>query len=112
MIFKTFNPKLNKNNDCNFSEATANEINKAANLAYDAFLEFKNIDSLKRSKFLDSIADQILLIQNDIVRVYCEETGLPDGRAKGELGRTIGQIRSFSELLKKGDWVNASIDTA
>jgi len=112
VIFKTFNPKLNKNNDCNFSEATANEINKAANLAYDAFLEFKNIDSLKRSKFLDSIADQILLIQNDIVRVYCEETGLPDGRAKGELGRTIGQIRSFSELLKKGDWVNASIDTA
>ena len=30
VIFKTFNPKLNKNNDCNFSEATANEINKAS----------------------------------------------------------------------------------
>ena len=112
VIFKTFNPKLNKNNECNFTEATINELNMAANLAYDAFLEYKNVDSLKRSKFLDSIVDQILLIQNDIVSVYCEETGLPDGRAKGELGRTIGQIRSFSELLKKGDWVNASIDTA
>ena len=112
VIFKTFNPILNKNNECNFTEATINELNMAVNLAYDAFLEYKNADSLNRSKFLDSIVDQILLIQNDIVSVYCEETGLPDGRAKGELGRTIGQIRSFSELLKKGDWVNASIDTA
>jgi NADP-dependent aldehyde dehydrogenase len=112
VIFKTFNPILNKNNECNFTEATINELNMAVNLAYDAFLEYKNVDSLNRSKFLDSIVDQILLIQNDIVSVYCEETGLPDGRAKGELGRTIGQIRSFSELLKKGDWVNASIDTA
>ena len=64
VIFKTFNPKLNENNECNFNEATANEINEAVNLAHDAFLKFKNIDSLKRSKFLDSIADQILLIQN------------------------------------------------
>ena len=112
VIFKTFNPILNKKNECNFTEATINELNMAVNLAYDAFLEYKNADSLNRSKFLDSIVDQILLIQNDIVSVYCEETGLPDGRAKGELGRTIGQIRSFSELLKKGDWVNASIDTA
>lgn len=99
VIFKTFNPKLNKNNECNFTEATINELNMAANLAYDAFLEYKNVDSLKRSKFLDSIVDQILLIQNDIVSVYCEETGLPDGRAKGELGRTIGQIRSFSRSI-------------
>ena len=112
VIFKTFNPKLNKNNECDFNEATLDEVNNAVNLAYNAFLEYKNINSLKRSEFLDSIVDQILLIQNEIVKVYCEETGLAEGRAKGELGRTVGQIRSFSDLLKKGDWVNASIDTA
>ena len=112
VIFKTFNPKLNKNNECDFYEATLDEVNNAVNLAYNAFLEYKNINSLKRSEFLDSIVDQILLIQNEIVKVYCKETGLAEGRANGELGRTVGQIRSFSELLKKGDWVNASIDTA
>ena len=37
--------KLNKNNECNFTEVTINELNMAANLAYDAFLEYKNVDS-------------------------------------------------------------------
>ncbi|MDC1491998.1 aldehyde dehydrogenase (NADP(+)) [Flavobacteriaceae bacterium] len=112
VTFKTFNPQLNRNNGCDFTEATLEEVNSAVNLAYSAFLEYKNIDSIKRSQFLDTIVDQILLIDNEIIKVYCEETGLAEGRAKGELARTIGQIKSFSELLKKGDWVNASIDTA
>jgi NADP-dependent aldehyde dehydrogenase len=30
----------------------------------------------------------------------------------GERGRTVFQLRSFAELVKKGDWVEASIDTA
>ena len=112
VIFKTFNPKLNQNNECDFTEATVDEVNKAANLAYNAFLEYKNVDSEKKSNFLNIIVEQLLLIEDDIVKVYCSETGLPEGRAKGELGRTVGQLRAFSDLLKKGDWVNASIDTA
>jgi NADP-dependent aldehyde dehydrogenase len=52
VIFKTFNPKLNQNNECDFTEATVDEVNKAANLAYNAFLEYKNVDSEKKSNFL------------------------------------------------------------
>jgi len=37
---------------------------------------------------------------------------LPEGRAKGERGRTIGQLRSFANLVAEGSWVEATIDTA
>jgi NADP-dependent aldehyde dehydrogenase len=37
---------------------------------------------------------------------------LPEGRAKGERGRTIGQLRNFASLVHKGSWVEASIDSA
>jgi len=37
---------------------------------------------------------------------------LPEGRAKGERGRTVGQLRSFADLIYEGSWVDATIDTA
>jgi len=37
---------------------------------------------------------------------------LPEGRAKGERGRTVGQLRSFADLISEGSWVEATIDTA
>ncbi len=40
------------------------------------------------------------------------ESGLPEGRAIGERGRTLGQLRMFAKLLEDGNWVEASIDTA
>jgi alpha-ketoglutaric semialdehyde dehydrogenase len=112
VIFKTFNPELNKNNECHFTEVTTEELIKAVDLAQSAFLQYNKIDSLQKSNFLNIIVEQLLLIEEDIVSVYCSETGLPEGRAKGELGRTVGQLRAFSDLLKEGNWVNASIDTA
>ena len=30
-----------------------------------------------------------------------QESGLPEGRAKGERGRTIGQLRMFADLVEK-----------
>ena len=112
VTFKTFNPQLNKNNECNFTEATNEELNNAVNLAQSAFLKYNKIHSSQKSLFLETIVEQLLLIEDEIVSIYCNETGLPEGRAKGELGRTVGQLRAFSALLKEGNWVNASIDTA
>ena len=48
----------------------------------------------------------------NLIQTYCSESGLPEGRAKGERGRTIGQLRTFADLVKEGSWVEASIDTA
>jgi alpha-ketoglutaric semialdehyde dehydrogenase len=110
--YKTFNPLLNLENDSIFTEASTDEINKAVALASEAYSEFSKISGTKKAVFLNAIADEILALDDLLIETYCSETGLPEGRAKGERGRTVGQLRSFAELLKEGSWVEASIDTA
>ena len=110
--YKTFNPELNLENATVFTEATAQEIDDAVNLAVSAFKEFRAVSGIKKAEFLNAIADEILALDDVLVKTYCSETGLPDGRAKGERGRTIGQLRSFANLVAEGSWVEATIDTA
>ena len=110
--YKTYNPQLNIENDTVFSEATNDEINEAVALASEAFKTFSKVSGKKKAAFLNAIADEILALDDELTGTYCSETGLPEGRAKGERGRTIGQLRSFANLLEEGSWVEASIDTA
>jgi len=112
VTFQTFNPELNKKNDQIFYEASNDEIEESIDLAKNAFEDYKKTNPQERSKFLNSIADEILSISDELLEVYCSETGLPAGRSRGELKRTIGQLRSFADLVLDGSWVEASIDTA
>ena len=112
VTFQTFNPELNKKNDQIFYEASKDEINKSVELAKSAFNIYKKTTPKQRSNFINSIADEILLLTEELLEVYCNETGLPAGRSRGELKRTIGQLRSFADLVLDGSWVEASIDTA
>ena len=110
--YKTFNPQTNTENEQVFVVATAEEIDEAATLAAEAFEITKTLSGVKKAEFLNAIADEILALDDTLIQTYCSETGLPEGRAKGERGRTIYQLRSFADLLKEGSWVDASIDTA
>ncbi|MDY7395883.1 aldehyde dehydrogenase (NADP(+)) [Aureibaculum sp. 2210JD6-5] len=110
--YKTFNPLLNTENESIFTEATSEEIDSAVDLATYAFKEFNKISGAKKADFLNAIADEILALDEELIQTYCSETGLPEGRAKGERGRTVGQLRAFAELVKEGSWVEATIDTA
>jgi len=110
--YKTFNPLLNIENKIIYHEATLEEIELAVSLATQAFNEFSKTSGVKKAAFLNAIADEILLLDEELVQTYCAETGLPEGRARGERGRTIGQLRAFAELVKEGSWVEATIDTA
>ncbi|WP_299046840.1 aldehyde dehydrogenase (NADP(+)) [uncultured Polaribacter sp.] len=110
--FKTFNPELNKENDVVYTEASSEEIETALALASAAFLEFRTIPGVKKAKFLNAIADEILALGDELITTYCAESGLPQGRAEGERGRTIGQLKSFANLVVAGSWVEATIDTA
>lgn len=110
--YRTFNPLLNVENTPVFTEATPEEIDEAVTLASDAFKTFRNTSGEKKAAFLNAIADEILALDDLLIQTYCSETGLPEGRAKGERGRTVGQLRSFADLVKEGSWVEAAIDTA
>ena len=110
--YKTFNPELNQENETVFVEATSKEIDEAVNLAASAFKEFRAISGVKKAEFLNAIADEILALDDLLIQTFCLESGLPEGRAKGERGRTIGQLRSFANLVAEGSWVEATIDEA
>ena len=110
--FTTFNPLLNSENQTIFNEASNEEINEAVQLASEAFNKFRMISGKQKAVFLNAIADEILALDDALIQVYCSETGLSEGRAKGERGRTVFQLRIFADLVAEGSWVNATIDTA
>ncbi|MBF7093288.1 aldehyde dehydrogenase (NADP(+)) [Flavobacterium sp. ALJ2] len=111
-IYKTINPQLNIENPWSFIEATPEEINEAVALANDAFKIYKNYPAQKKADFLNDIAEEILALGDGLLEVYCSESGYPKGRAEGERGRTIFQLRSFANMLTEGSWLEATIDTA
>lgn len=110
--YRTFNPLLNIENENIFTEATNTEIHEAANLASSAFRKYRNTYGQDKALFLNAIADEILQLDEELIQLYCSETGLPAGRAAGERGRTVGQLRAFADLVANGSWVEATIDTA
>ncbi|RNC87713.1 MAG: aldehyde dehydrogenase (NADP(+)) [Winogradskyella sp.] len=112
ITYKTFNPQLNIENESVFIEANSEEINQAVTIATSAFKSFRNISGKRKAEFLNAIADEILALDDKLITTYCSETGLPEGRARGERGRTIGQLRSFANLVEEGSWVEATIDTS
>ncbi|HAT64197.1 MAG TPA: aldehyde dehydrogenase (NADP(+)), partial [Flavobacteriaceae bacterium] len=110
--YRTFNPKKNKENEHTFTEATKDEINKAAQLASRAFKKYRSISGNRRATFLNAIADEIEALGDTLVQTYTSESGLPEGRAKGERGRTVGQLRMFAKLIENDAWREPTIDTA
>jgi alpha-ketoglutaric semialdehyde dehydrogenase len=110
--FKTINPQLNIENPWTFTEATQEEIEQAVTLADQAFKVYKNCSGQEKSAFLNAIADEILALGDALLDMYCTESGLPRGRAEGERGRTIFQLRSFADMLIEGSWIEATLDTA
>ena len=111
ITFKTFNPLINIENDILFFEASDSEIKKATKIASEAFRYYKQVSAEDRARFLVQISDELNLISDDIVNIYCKETGLPEARCLGELGRTMNQLKSFANLLLEGSFQEVSIDT-
>jgi NADP-dependent aldehyde dehydrogenase len=111
-VYKTFNPLLNLENEPSFFEATTAEIDESVALANKAFETYSQKPDKVRAGFLRTIAAEILALGDALIQMYCSETGLPEGRAKGERGRTVGQLNAFADFLENGSWVGATIDTA
>lgn len=112
ITFRTFDPITNTENKTLFSEASDQEIENAIELAKKAFYVYKNISGKKKSAFLNAIADEILTLDNDLLQIFKQESGLSIERAISERGRTIWQLRMFANLVEEGTWVEAIIDTS
>ncbi|RZK75676.1 MAG: aldehyde dehydrogenase (NADP(+)), partial [Pedobacter sp.] len=95
-----------------FSVATIAEVDRAVEKATAAFQIYRKVSGVKKAAFLEAIASEIIDIGDELITICCAESGLPKGRIEGERGRTVGQLKLFSDLLKEGSWLDARIETA
>ena len=110
--FRTLNPETGEATPWSFCEATREEAEWALQLAARAHEAYRVVPGSRRAEFLRAIAAALEADAERLVAVYIQESGLPEGRARGELGRTVGQLRAFADLATEGSWVEARIDTA
>lgn len=95
-----------------FESCGTGEIDQAAQAADLAFQQYRNMDAKTIGSFLNTIASEIEALGDQLLEVCDSETALGQARLIGERGRTCGQLRAFADLVIKGEWVQASIDTA
>jgi NADP-dependent aldehyde dehydrogenase len=110
--FSSVNPRAKSSGEVSFHNATPDEINRAVEMAVAAYGETRNYSAVKLADFLDTVAEEIDALGDDLLHMADMETALGIPRLTGERGRTTGQLRAFGKLLREGSYVDAIIDTA
>lgn len=95
-----------------FSVSNETHVDQACELAWHAFDAFRQSKPEARAKFLETIAENILSLGDELLERAHVESGLPIARLTGERGRTVGQLRLFADELRKGGWEGVRIDPA
>jgi NADP-dependent aldehyde dehydrogenase len=95
-----------------YRHGDVSDVEAACNAAAAAFPAYRATTSEQRALFLEAIADNLEARSTALVGRAVTETGLPQGRITGEVGRTTGQLRLFAAVLREGSWTGARIDPA
>src|SRR6478672_3003263 len=93
-----------------FYSASDADVQRAAQLAHEAFAVYKNVSGADKAAFLRAIAAGLTAQKDAIVERASQESALPAARLNGELARTTGQLELFADLVEEGSWVAARID--
>ncbi len=112
VTFKAFDPAKDIYFEPSFPSADADDVERAVQLAVSAAPAWTQLSGAARGKFLRCIAENLEKKIDDLVARAGQETGLPEARLRGEVGRTAGQLRLYGEAAERGDWLDARIETA
>lgn len=107
-----YNPKTNEKLEPSYFELPKDELKKALELSYQAFLAYRLVSNEKRSQFLTAIADNLENSREALVQRAMMETALPEARLNGELTRTVNQLLMFANLIKDNNYLDIRIDKA
>ena len=108
--FQAFAPSTGEPIQPVFRSATLQELNRAAQLAAEAFTSYSQTSGKARAAFLRRIADGFESHRDDLAQRAHLETALPLPRLTGEVARTANQFRLFASVVEEGSWVQARID--
>jgi alpha-ketoglutaric semialdehyde dehydrogenase len=110
--FAGFDPSTGAALDPAYHHASLEDLTLAADLAEEAFATYRKLPGKQKGHFLRHIATGIEAIAIELVERAQHETALSEARLKGELARTVNQLRLFADVVEDGSWVNARIDPA
>lgn len=102
MQFKAFYPEQNEFGEDVFFEATSDMVTQACQASYQAFKQYRQLTAQERAIFLNTIAENILALGDELIQVTMRESGLPEQRLQGERMRTVNQLRLFASELESG----------
>jgi NADP-dependent aldehyde dehydrogenase len=108
--FQAFNPATGEKLENLFYSANSQDVDRAAQLATEAFPFFSQLKPADKAAFLKRVASEIEANADQIVERAQAESALPVPRLKSETWRTIGQLRLFADVVEEGSWVMARID--
>lgn len=106
------NPRTGENLEPSYGWGDLKDVARAAELADAAFDSYRSTTPVERARFLETIADRITAVGDEIIERVQLEAGLPQARVVGELARTTNQLRLFAKVLLDGEWLDARIDPA
>ena len=95
-----------------FASVSNDVVDQACQLANDCFNAYRKQPLEQRAAFLETIANEILALGDELVNRAMAETGLPQMRIEGERGRTVGQLNLFANVVRGGNWLDTRIDPA
>lgn len=88
------------------------DVAAATAAAAEAFAAYRATSPAERSAFLEAVAAEIAADEDAIIVAAVRESGLPEARITGEVGRTTGQLRMFAGVVAQGDHLGVRIDPA
>jgi NADP-dependent aldehyde dehydrogenase len=107
-----YNPSTRAEIQPAFGQALGADVERACELAAQAFDPYRALPLEQRARFLEAVAEQILAIGSELIERAQQETGLPQARLEGERMRTVTQLRLFAKVVRDGRFLSATIDSA
>ncbi|MQY29786.1 aldehyde dehydrogenase (NADP(+)) [Nocardia aurantia] len=95
------------------AETDPAEIDRIVTAAVAAAAELARTTPAERAAWLHAAADALDAAAGELIELAAAETHLPaQPRLRGELVRTVFQLRLFAEVLTDGEFLRATVDHA
>lgn len=107
-----YNPATGVELSPEFRIANDGDVGRAADLAWAAFDDYRQLPLGQRADFLSAIAVEIMALGDTLIQRAVAETGLSAGRMETERARTCTQLELFATAVRRGDWLDLRVDAA
>jgi NADP-dependent aldehyde dehydrogenase len=109
---RALNPSTNAEIEPSFAFGSSADVDRAAQLADDAFDSYNNTSLERRAAFLERIANGLDAITPELAQRISLESGLPIAQLEGEASKSAIQFRQFATVVRQGRFRQATIDPA